>query len=121
MAVEYKILDISAPAAADLSALQFTQVKFDASKEVAACGDGEASAGILQNKPTAGQTAVVRVAGVSKCVAGAAVAPMDVLTSTANGRADAGVATDIINLRSIDTAAADGEIFEAIVGLYAIK
>jgi hypothetical protein len=84
---------VSLVAAADLSALQFTFVIVD--------GDGKAAAnisaggwafGVLQNKPIAGETAQVAIAGVTKIVAGATITPDDKIMSTNAGKADVAVA-----------------------------
>lgn len=77
-------IDITLPAGADLSAYQYHFAAVDAS------GYGTITSaattpnlGILQNKPSAaGQAARIRVAGISKLVAGAALNEGDMLAST---------------------------------------
>lgn len=104
-------VDLSYIAAEDLSSSQYKFVKLDTAGKVAACtARGEKSIGILQNKPKSGEVAQVRVAGVSKVQADAAIDEGDFLTTSADAQAsvvaaaasgtshvntsDAGVATD---------------------------
>ena len=86
MAYDMMNIDISLEAAADLSAKQYYAVKVDSNGLAALAGAGEAAIGILQNKPTAGQTAVVRVGGVSKIFCAGVIAPGAVIASDANGK-----------------------------------
>jgi len=72
MAWEQELMDISCVAAADLSAKQFYIVKIvagggaeDAPSVNVPSGAGDKPLGILQNKPKSGETARVRVMGVS--------------------------------------------------------
>ena len=66
---------ISFTAATDLSAWQHKPVKVAGNGTVeAADADNDPSMGILQNDPTAGQAAIVCVAGISKAVFGATLA-----------------------------------------------
>ncbi len=126
MGFEYPVLDITLLAAADLSASQYLLVKADANGKAALAAAGEAPIGVLQNKPTAGQAAQVRLYGVSKVVAGAAIAKGAFVASDANGKAkaaqaaytntvDAGVAQDpligshVIGI-ALDAASAANEI-----------
>jgi hypothetical protein len=66
MAYEMDTLDISLIAGADLSLLQYRFVKLSADNTVIVCGADEQAIGILQNKPTSGLMARVRVFGVSR-------------------------------------------------------
>lgn len=105
MPFEIPVLDITRDANVDLSAAQFLIVKAVAGGKVALAAAGEQSYGILQDKPGSGKSGAVRVYGVSKVVAGAAIAEGDPITSDAAGKAktavrgstntsDAGVAAD---------------------------
>lgn len=90
-------LDFSAPAGADLSALQYTFVKFSGANVVTCAAVTDKPCGILQNKPTSGQTAEVRALGVSKVVAAGALATIGTLVGT-DGAAKAAakvVGTDV--------------------------
>lgn len=87
--------DVTFDAAADLSLLQFTAVKYAAAisggqlASLAAAGVGERAHGILQNKPSvAGRGAVMRVSGFSKMVVdgnAGAIAAGDPLLLAAGG------------------------------------
>ncbi len=137
MAYEVIVLDISLVAAADLSASQYRFVKVDANGKAALAAAGENAIGVLQDKPVAGQTATVRLYGISKVMAGAAIAKGAAVASDANGKAktavsartdtsDAGAANDpLIGSYAVgialQAAAADGEIIPvALVHLGAI-
>ena len=82
--------DRSRTASVDMSAQQFTFVLFtgtadEVAQNTASGGDTD---GVLQNDPSAaGQAAQIRVSGVSKVVAGAAVAIGDSVMSDTTGRA----------------------------------
>lgn len=83
-------------ASADLSAAQFLVQKLTAADTVATetvQGIGT-SLGILQNKPTSGQSAEVWVEGTSKCVAGAAYAFGVLLMSNTAGKMVLATATN---------------------------
>ena len=72
MAFEEEVLDVSFKANADLSSYQFYVVKMAADNTVDVCsGATDKPIGILQNKPTSGQIARVRVMGVSRFIIGA--------------------------------------------------
>jgi hypothetical protein len=77
---------VSIPAGADLSALQFTAVKYGTGKQVVQAAAATAPiVGILQNKPTSGQTAAVAISGIAKAKAGGVWAAGDALTATTGG------------------------------------
>ncbi len=100
-------------AGADLSAHQYKFVKLNGTGQVVVCGAaGESAFGVLQDKPNAaGKAACVATLGVSKVVAGAAVAPGDLVTTDAQGRAVAAVKA------STNTADA-GAASDPLVGSY---
>jgi hypothetical protein len=87
MAGEYGNLILSFTAAADLSAKQYKFVKLASATTVNVAGSAEAAIGILQNKPTSGQTAEVMIQGVSDLVVGTSgvAAVMDKIASDTNG------------------------------------
>jgi len=73
MSTEQRILDVSYPAAEDLSADQFRFVVL-ASGQVRRPDSGtERPLGVLQNNPAAGEAASVRIEGISKLRAGGAI------------------------------------------------
>ena len=98
-------IDISLPAAADLSTYQYKFMTVDANgRGTVASAATTRILGILQNKPGAVDApARIRTAGISKLVGGAALAEGDCLTSTpidatsgsANGMGTAAAATSI--------------------------
>lgn len=84
----------SLEAAADLSAKQYRAVKVDSTGKAALCGDGEAAIGILQNKPTSGQTAEIwGVGNVSKFEQSASLTIGAYVNSDANGLGQADAAS----------------------------
>lgn len=90
MASEQGLVTFSAPAGADLSAKQYYFVRLSATGTVQLCDtEGELPCGILQNKPTSGQTACVAYGGVSKLVLGGTVDSNDEVMTDANGKGKA--------------------------------
>lgn len=72
--------------------------------------------GVLQNVPTeAGRAATIACMGISKIVAGAAIAPGAVLTCNSSARAVTVDSGDMACARALYAAAADGEIIEAVL------
>jgi hypothetical protein len=75
MATENKILDLSFPAAEDLSSDQYSFVVLTTSGTVRRPdSEAEVALGVLQNAPASGAAAVVRIAGVTKLTANDALA-----------------------------------------------
>lgn len=111
------ILDITFKAGADLSASQFAPVKLGANvNEVVLAGANEEAIGILQNTPTAGKAASVRLAGTSKVKASAAIAKGAAVVAAANGKVvTAGVQPQNILGLALEAAAADGDIIEMVL------
>jgi uncharacterized protein DUF2190 len=106
--------DISRTAGADLSAKQFHWVKESAGGLVS-CGAGDDPLGVLQNNPGNGEAATVRVMGVSKLVADAAVAQGARVASSADGQGvTAGVNTAFAGM-ALAAAGAAGEIFPVLL------
>ena len=110
-------IDVTYKCTTDLSAKQYYAVALSANHTVGLAGANAKVVGILQNKPngTLGESAVVRVIGLTKHVVGeASLTVGDVLTSTAAGKGEQvdaagewayGVVTD-----SGDNTVADGDI-----------
>ena len=98
---------ISLDAAADLSAKQYTLVKVSGDNGIAANVLATTlSIGILQNEPPSGSPGTVAIAGISKAIAGAAVAAGAqvmsdttgrVITATGSGAYVVGVALEACN------------------------
>lgn len=87
-------IDVLFPAGADLSSSQFLFVKLNGSSQIVLADTaGEAALGVLQNAPANGAIARVRVAGVSRIIAGASLADGAVVaTQVTTARAKAAVA-----------------------------
>jgi len=96
-------------ASADLSTHQFKAVVFT-STGWALAGVGAQDVGFLQDKPTTDEVAQVLVNGVSKAVAGAAVAKGARLRTDATGRLVTAVATEEAVARALTAAGAANEI-----------
>jgi hypothetical protein len=95
MTTENKILDISFPAAEDLSNDQYRFVVLSSSGVRRPDSADEIALGVLQNAPSAAnQAAVVRVDGITKLHVNAAVALGDFLSPEYVGAADAGKAQE---------------------------
>lgn len=91
MAVEQDGIDVTFPAAGDLSSHQFKLMVVEDDGQVnIGVGNGSTFIGVLQNKPAAAnRAAVVRISGISKVTPQDAINERDRLTSNANGFADA--------------------------------
>lgn len=106
----------------DLSAKQFWIVKQDASNGVVVAGAGEVALGVVQNAPTAGAMAIVKVLGKTRCIAGAAVVQASYVASGAAGKAKVasrlvqatGAASYCLGL-ALTAAAADTDPFELLI------
>jgi hypothetical protein len=94
MATEAVILDLTFEAGEDLSSDQFKFVVLDSSTKKVRRPDAitEMPLGVLQNKPTSGKAASVRVAGVSKVVAAGALSAGAAVVAEYVSAADAGKA-----------------------------
>lgn len=79
-------------AGADLTTRQYCFVSVDAANTVVLPASGAPALGVLQNAPAVGYPATIAKSGVSKVVAGAAVAVNDPVTTDATGRAIPAVA-----------------------------
>lgn len=101
MATENRVLDLSYPAAEDLSSDQYRIVCLDSGQVRRPNAATDIPLGVLQNAPAAGQAASVRVMGVSKIVFGETVAvnewiKLEYVSATDAGKGmDADVALDL--------------------------
>ena len=116
MAYESPGIDIGTfTAAADLSAKQYHFVVLASATTVnVATAITNAPIGILQNTPTSGQVAVVRVHGVSKVVADGTLAAANFIGTSADAQADAispGTDTTVYMMGQCIEAASAGETF----------
>jgi len=91
MATDMQLVsDVTFEAAADLSTKQFYFVKLTAANTVDVCsGLTDVPCGVLQNKPSAaGRPAVVRMFGISKASADAAITVGALIGTSGDGQAD---------------------------------
>lgn len=107
--------DFPFEAAADLSAKQFFFVKVDSAGKVALAAADNLAIGVLQNKPKSAEAASVRVHGISKVVAGAAITRGDRVGSDANGKARGGVIVGVTLGVALETASADGDVIAVLL------
>jgi hypothetical protein len=116
MAQVNQVQSISMPAAADLSALQFTFVNINSSGEAAApSGAGGDAVGVLMNKPdAAGRAAEVAYAGKAKVKAGATVAAGAKVQTDANGAAITAASGDVV-LGCAMSGGDSGEVIEVLL------
>ena len=118
MAVQQDGIDVSFPAAGDLSADQFKLMVIEDDGQVnRGVGDGSAFIGILQNKPAAANRgATVRISGISKCTPTDAINERDRLTATANGFANATTtATHHVAALAVTASAGSAQLCEVVV------
>lgn len=85
MAFEQNLQTLSAQAAADLSAKQFYAVKFDTAGKINLATAAKNIDGILQNKPTTDQAALIAYDGVSKAALSGTVSNGDLLEVASGG------------------------------------
>jgi hypothetical protein len=126
---------IGLPAGADLSTHQYKFVKINSSGQVVLCAAaGEDADGVLCNKPVAGEIAEVQTisgGSIAMVMAGGAITRGSLVKTTAAAKAaaavlgttntsDAGAASDplvgsFVLGRSLETAAADGDIIAVLL------
>lgn len=89
MAFEEVLQNVTVEAAGDLSAAQYHFVKLDTNDQAVLCdAAGEQAYGVLQNTPeAAGRAGTVARDGITKVVAGEAIALGDEVATNASGRA----------------------------------
>ncbi|WP_299393268.1 capsid cement protein [Pelagibius sp.] len=118
MATYQSLHNITLVAGADLSASQYRFMTVAADGQIDPTGDGANAHGVLQNKPSAaGEAATVAIAGVSKVVAGAAVAAGASVASDANGGAVPPTVGEEKLGTALEAAGAAGEIIEVLLQL----
>lgn len=115
MAFEIPVFDISLQAGADLSAYQHRFVKVASTSLVASlAGSNDIAIGVLQDKPLQGHMTQVRVYGISKVVAGAAIAAGAGITVDAQGRAITHTSGALYGV-ALDGATAEGSIVSVLL------
>lgn len=116
-AYDNPVLVKSHDAGADLSAAQFKAVKYNGSGNLVVAGAGESACGLLQNDPALGQTGDVMLLGISRAIAGDAVAKGAKLAADAQGRLVTAASGDHVVAIAQDVAAAAGDIIPVLVCL----
>lgn len=88
MAYEISVMDYSWPANADLSAKQFYGMQLTTTETVDIADATVRCVGVLQNAPTTGQAASIRMVGITRAIvdgSGTAIVVMDALAPNASG------------------------------------
>ena len=114
MSKEIPVETITLIAAADLSVKQYYAVKIDANGQAALCGAAQNAAGILCNKPTAGQPAAVMTLGIALAMYGGAVTAGDNLTTDANGKLVTATGTNPVIGVAMESGV-DGEVHSVLL------
>lgn len=119
MAFEVPLFDVAFSTNADLSSLQYHLVKVTGAVQVGTCSaTTDTPVGILQNKPGNAQAAQVRVHGVSKLVADAAITAGNLVCTAANAKGTTvainGTAAYTIGI-ALDTVTAQGEVASVLL------
>jgi len=111
------VLDLPFKAAADLSSYQYHFVYLSAANTVNVAGANAKTIGILQNKPdAANKTAVVRIIGTSKLIAGEAISRGKYITSKSDGHGEiADAAGEHVGAYAIEAATTAGDEIEVLV------
>ena len=115
MAYEIPGKTISLTAGADLSAKQYYFVSVDSAEKAQLTVDNGNAIGVLQNKPTLGQSADIMIDGVSKFVGGGALPAGTVIGSNAFGKAKTAVAATYTAGTVIKDPGADGQIGTMVI------
>lgn len=103
---EVPAVDLVFAAGADLSLSQYRFVQLDGSGQVvlSTTTSGYGAIGVLQNSPGLGQSALVRLFGVTPIRSGSALVPNTYLSSDAGGRAVVLARTAVVNTNDAPSA-----------------
>ena len=120
MPTELRVYDDSFKAENDLSAKQFYCMELSAADQVDVCDNAaDVPIGILQNKPTAGREAQVRVLGRSRAVSdgsGTAIVVGDPLKTSSGGKViKAATDKDWAIGRALSASTADGTVIDVLL------
>lgn len=109
-------IDITRVADADLSGSQYRVVRYTSTGCDLPSGVTNVPLGVLQNAPTAGQLARIRISGGSKIEAHGPFSAGDALSIAATtGRVDTAATTHYPVARALEAATAQGEIVACLV------
>jgi hypothetical protein len=104
-------------AATDLSADRYRFVVLNTTGKIARLNTaGGKALGVLQSPAKADEAAEVTVSGVTKMVAGAAIANTGPVTSDAQGRVITAASGNAINGIALETASAAGDVIAVLLG-----
>jgi hypothetical protein len=103
-------------AASDLSADKYRFVVVTAGKIARLNSAGGRADGVLQTPAIQDRAAEVMVSGVTKMIAGAAIAATGPVTSDVQGRVIPAATGNAINGIALETAAAAGEVIAVLLG-----
>lgn len=104
-------------AATDLTASRHRFVVLNTTGKVALAGTaGVKALGVLQSPAAAGEAAEVMIDGVTKVIAGAAIANTGPITTDNQGRAITAATGNTVNGIALQTAAAAGEVIAVLLG-----
>jgi hypothetical protein len=116
MAYEERLTNISVPASGDLTASQYRFMQINSSGKLALSGTAGRPDGVLQDDPDAdGVPGALAIAGVSKVVAGAALAAGLDVTSDSTGRAVAAATGDEVAGTTMGAATGAGSIIPVLL------
>ena len=116
MAYEEALKNITVPANADLSALQFTFMLVNGSGKLANPAAGGAVRGVLQNDPDAADVpGTLAISGVSRITCGAAVTAGDQLTPGTSGKAVLAATGDVVAGQALETGTGDGSVIAMVL------
>ncbi len=108
------ILDESFEASADLSANQYFLHNLDVSGQLELAGDGEYAYALQGQPEAADRVSAIRVLGITRVVAGAAIAVGALVQSNAAGKGITAAAGTVVG-RALTAAAGDGNQFSMLV------
>lgn len=110
-------MGITLEAAVDLSAKQYHFVRFSGANLTNQASEAVNSglAGILLNKPQAGEFASIQYAGKTKITAGGAITANDIVTTNGSGRAATVASGQMAAGRALQTAGADGDVIPVLL------
>ena len=109
-------------AGADLTAAQFKGVVLTGALTVGAPSSaGVSIVGVLQNKPNAGEACEIITSGISKALAGAAIAVNADVAMSNDGHFITAVSGNVVVGTALEAAAASGEIVAVLLRNLGIK
>lgn len=117
MTYEQPEFALSIVTAASFAASQYRFAKLDSSGKVIVGTAGASSIGVVQNKPISGEVAEIVTAGVTKVVAGGAIAAGASITSDSTGRAVTVGGSDSISGYALTAAQGAGELIPVLLAV----